>query len=614
MKLMFLLLTLFGLLYADGLDELLSTYAHNSDLSHKTKLENGGTVVIFTREDLDRMQVHALKDLLKSHPVARYKESRAGISDMQYSGQTAMFSSSNTRIYIDNQELNSATFGSGFVSANNLSLSFVDHVEIYTRAPSYEFSTEPTYILIKLYSKVAERDRGAKADISLGSRGFNQESLFYADEFKDFSYVASVSRLNDERKSYFSHDIPIKRDSEGYTIFASLYNKEHKLQLMAGKADLDTAIARSPRATYDISTGYYDYINIGYETSYFDNILFSIAYQHTDISGKNREQAGYDVYVGSELDFDRSEGVLTTELKQTIETDKNRLIAGVKFRHKSFTINEAKVDGFSLAPSAYDMQNIYSVFAEERYSISNHNIFSVAAQYGRVDNNGDINDADLFQLRLNHTYIYEDFIFKSSAYRIESFVEPYIYLDFPTAGSLKPQLLEALSEEIKYNYENSDFRFVITCTYFNDKFVQSNSGGFTNNTKEVKHISGFLEHTYAFDIDNKITSNISYADVDDVKNTAAFIRLLNTVGKFDIFNEIIYDHSTANHNNYYDYSAGVKYHHNKSLIFSIKGENIFDKAYEESYFRIDPDTLIAEEPIMISPIEQRLFFTVEYMF
>jgi iron complex outermembrane receptor protein len=546
--------------------------------------------------------------------VARYKESRAGISDMQYGGGTAMFSSSNTRIYIDNQELNSATFGSGFVSANNLSLSFVDHVEIYTRAPSYEFSTEPTYILIKLYSKVAQRDRGTKVDLSLGSRGFNQESIFYADELKDYSYVASVTRLNDERKSYSSHDIPIKRDSDGYTIFASLYNKEHKLQLMAGKADMDTAIARSPRATYDISTGYYDYLNVGYETSYFDNILFSTAYQHTDISGKNREKAGYDVYVGSELDFDRSESVLTTELKQTVETDKNRLITGVKFRHKSFTINEAKVDGFSLAPSAYDMQNIYSVFAEERYSISDYNILSISAQYSRVDNNGDINDADLFQLRLNHTYLYDEFVFKSSAYRIESLVEPYIYLDFPTAGSLKPQLLKALSEEIKYSYANGEFRFVITCTYFNDKFIQSNSGGFINNTKEIKHISGFLEHTYAFDINNKITSNISHVNVDEVKNTAAFIRVLNTVGKFDIFNEIIYDHSNINHNNYYDYSAGVKYHHDKNLIFSIKGENIFDKAYEESYFRIDPDTLIAEEPIMISPIEQRFFFTVEYLF
>lgn len=614
MKLLILLFSIVGLLYSEGLDDLLSTYTHNSDLSEKTKLENGGTMTIFTRKDLDMMQVHTLKDLLKSHPVIRYKESRWGVSDTQYRGSTAMFSSSSTRVYIDNQELTTATFGSGFAIANNLSLSAIDHVEIYTRSPSYEFSTEPTYLLIKLYSKVAERDRGGKIEIGLGSRGFNQESIFYADESEDFSYVTSISLIDDKKKIYESHDIPIKRDSDAYTFFGSLYTKKHKLQVMAGKTELDTSISRSLRATYDISTGYYDYFHIGYETNYFRDTFVSFAYQHTNIKGHNREAAGFESILSPELEFDRSEHLLTTELKHNIESDNNRLILGAKLRYKSFRMNEAKINGVIQPSGPFDMQNVYSVFAEERYSLSDYNIISLAAQYSRVDNNGNIDDADLFQFRLNHTYIYENFVFKTFAYRVESLVEPYIYIDFPTIGSLEPQTLEALSEEIKYSYKNNDFKFVFTYAVFNNLFIPTAAGGYTNSSEEMINKSFYLEHIYTFNIDNKITSNISRSHVSDLIKVAAFVRSLNRVGKFDIFNELIYNHNNENNNNYFDYSAGIKYHYSKDLTLSVKGENIFDKGYEDSYFRIDPNTLIEEEPIMISPVEQRFYFTVEYLF
>ena len=620
MRLTLLLLLLLTSLNAEELDDLLTTYTHNSDLSEKTKLENGGTVTIFTRKDLEVMQAHTLKDLLKSHPVLRYKESRSGIPDMQFRGGTSIFSSSNIRIYVDNHELTSATFGSGFPIANNLNLNVIDHVEIYTRSPSFEFSTEPTYMLIKLYTKLAQRHRGGSLGLSYGSRDFKEQTLFYADEFEDLSYVTSLSRRDDRKKEQESHGVPIKRDAENYTFFGTLYSQNHKLQLMAGKAEIDTSISTSPSATYAISESTYDSLHIGYETTYFEDTFLSLAYQNTNIDGHNKEAAGFETLLSPELEYDRTEDVVTAELKHNLETKNNRLILGAKYRYKSFEVKEFKRDGLEVVSPAfdYDKQEVFTLYAEEQYSISDHNIINIAGQYAHVKNNYLIDDTDLQQFRINHTYILDKFIFKTFVYRVESLVEPFIYIDSTTSPTLDTQVLHAISEEIKYENGKNDLRLVVTYNEIDNMFTQLPSGNFVNSDEKLTKTSGFLEHTYNFDIHNKLVSNVSYSYVNPIgrNEVAAFVRSLNSFGKFDLFNELIYNHNDINHEHFYDYSAGLRYHYNKTLTLSIKGENIFDTGYEEAYFRINPTTVppTPEEPIMLSPIEQRLFVSLEYLF
>ena len=605
-----------AIIYASELDDLLNTYTHNSDLSQKTKLENGGTVTIFTRKDLDVMQARNLKDLLKSNPIVRYKESRFGSPDMLNNGNAANFNSSNIRIYIDNQEITSATFGSGFGGAGNVNLDFVDHIEIYSQAPSYEFSTEPTYLLIKLYSIVAARDRGGRIRTSYGTLGFNEEVFSHSQELREFSYFASLSRFDDKTATYYSHDIPIDRNEERYQLFATLYTKEHKLQLSAAKGDQGLSISGSPRATYSISEAQYEYTQLGYDTSYFNNIFFSTVYQQARFNSHHKEAVGFESPASPELEFSRSERMLTSELKYNLESKSNRLIAGVKYRHKHYKTDELKVNGTVTATAGYDQQDIFSVFAEERYNLAEHSIVNIAGQYAKVLNNDEIDDADLLQYRLSHTYIKNDFVFKSFLYHMESLVEPYLYTDYPTAGSLDPQTIDSVGEEIKYRHQNSELKLHISYAESKNGFMQTATGGFVNNPDKIGCISGFMEYTHTIDIDNKITANIShlFRKTASQRESAAFIRSLNRVGSFDLFNELIYNRNSTTNTNYYDYSAGIKYRYSSDLIISVKGENIFGTAYEDSYFRVDPDTGIEEEPMLISPIEQRVYVTMEYLF
>ena len=616
MKFSILLLSLSLLLPAQDLDNLLDTYAHNSDLSEKTKLESGGSVIIFTRKDIETMQARTLKDLLKSHPILRYKESRYAVADMQNRGGDNIFVSSNVRVYIDNQEFTSAISGSGFPLAGSFSLDPIDHVEIYSQSPSYEFSTEPTYLLIKMYSKLASRDRGGKVTLSAGSRGYSQDSAFYADEFENFSYVASVTYANDRKKNYSNYTVPIKRDTESVSFFGSLYSDTQKLQIMAGKSNRNTSLGSSPTGTNTVSEGDYSYFHAGYETTVFNNLFLALVYQNSELGGKSVESL--PIFFIKSIENNVKEEVLTTELKYKLESNDNRLILGTKLRFKSFDITDYKVNGADILTPNYDSQNTYAFFVEERHSLSDNNILNFAFQYSHVDNNK-FDDANLYQARLSHTYVNNEAVFKSFIYRIESLVEPYVYLRIRPQSSLSPQVMHAIGEEFKYHFFKSDLKILVSYGAIKDMLVEDSSlidTPFLNYKDNVRTIDSYLEYTYNFNINNKLTTNVSYSKFIefDQKNIAAFIRSLNIIGKFDIFNEVVYNYYNLNRHDFYDYSAGVKYHYSKALSLAVKGENIFDQGYEDFYSRINPMTGQPDSDVPISPIEQRVYFTMEYLF
>lgn len=135
----------------ENIEELLNTIQKKTDLSSKTKMENGGISFIYTRDDLERMQANYLKDILKSVYPFGYSENKFGLSDPMYLDSLHPFVSSAMRIFIDNQEITTSLYGSGLIVLGDIDIGFIDHIEIYSQNPSYEFSTEPTFVLIKLF-------------------------------------------------------------------------------------------------------------------------------------------------------------------------------------------------------------------------------------------------------------------------------------------------------------------------------------------------------------------------------------------------------------------------------------------------------------------------------
>ena len=76
----------------------------------------------------------------------------------------------------------------------------------------------------------------------------------------------------------------------------------------------------------------------------------------------------------------------------------------------------------------------------------------------------------------------------------------------------------------------------------------------------------------------------------------------------------MYYKSNSDNKDYYNYSIGAKYHHTKDLTFSLKGENILDKAKPTRYRRIDPKTFYPQETLLVSPIDKKFILSLEYLF
>jgi len=142
------------------IDDLLNSISAKDDLSQKTKLENAGISYVYTREDIQRMQAHSLKDILKSAYPFSYSENNYGLPDPYTMGVNIPFMSSSMRVYIDDQEITPGLYGSGMIIYGDMDVDFIDHIEIYSGNPTFEFSIEPAFTIIKLYSKNAQRDGG----------------------------------------------------------------------------------------------------------------------------------------------------------------------------------------------------------------------------------------------------------------------------------------------------------------------------------------------------------------------------------------------------------------------------------------------------------------------
>ena len=69
-------------LYGAGLelDALLGQLQQVEDLSKKTIRESAGYVITYTRQDLDRMRIKSLKEILERLPFFRYNEDQNGLS------------------------------------------------------------------------------------------------------------------------------------------------------------------------------------------------------------------------------------------------------------------------------------------------------------------------------------------------------------------------------------------------------------------------------------------------------------------------------------------------------------------------------------------------------
>lgn len=610
----------------ESMDALLDTFVYNSDLSKKTRLENAGNVIVITRKELDRMQARNLKDVLKSLPVLEYRENRLGIPDPAFLFEDLPFNSNSIRIYINNQEVTSGIYGSGLFLIGNIDIGFVDHIEVYSLNPSFEYSTEPARFLIKLYSKTPKRDKGSEASISFGSRGYNQKSFQYADIFEDVSVFTYFSRMDDRRKVYRSFDKDLSKDQDRYFFFGTISGKDQKLQLQVIQSDKDLFSALGPDYRPYIANNRTKYLHIGYENSMVENLHVSLVYEQ----GRSITDLAYEnlTYYDEDFHIDVSDRTFTVDTQyKWNKWDNHELVMGIKYRYKYFNTNEMKYIGYDFPVRNFDTQSIVALYLEDHYSFSGNWLLTLGSQFSHVYNNAEVDDADLWLARVGVVYTNESWVAKTFVHSSEFLIEPYLYttVTYEVQPKIETEKVKNITQEVQYAKGKHKLRTVAGYSIVKEKICKESNGDIGNNKKRGSQFFTYVDYTYKFSVNHTLSSFISYRHnenrrfIGDFDQYKAMVRALNRFDRFDFFNEVVFYRDTISQKNYMDYSVGVTYRYSDTLKFYLKGENVFDTAYEDYHTRgryLDGmgKTYQPLETLYTSPIDQRITFTMEYLF
>jgi iron complex outermembrane receptor protein len=610
------------------IDSLLDNIEKKTDLSSKTKLENGGISLVYTRDELNRMQAKNLNDVLKTAYLFGYAENRYGLPDPYNMGTNHPYVSSSIRVFVDNQELTTGLYGSGFILYGDMDIGFVDHIEIYSGNPTYEYSTESTFVLIKLYSKKALKDEGSGVSANVGSYGDSFVSLYSSHELEDeWSYFAYASYSNDIRKKYNSFDTELSKDKTTSHAFVSFADDNNRILFDAIVQDRDTFMDLSMDATPEKADMKCTFLHVGYDGEY-DNFSYLISYDMMNIDSNFKDDVtpkppAY-IFPLESLEVNSESYIISAELKHNYVTESNKLITGIKYRYKGFDYEKVEANYVDARRVKNKDQTVGTIFFENQYSIEENSILTTGVSFSSVQNSHSEQDDDLWMYRIGHTYTTQEMIFKTIYSHMELSLDPYMvdaYGTYITPGKKNITRQNIFMEDIIYEKSDNRFETILSYMITHDHLMPDPQSGLLYNYNDDINV---LDATFRWTLDyNQFdqlysTASISYIsnvpNVEDIRKYELSIRGLNTYNKFDIFNELIYNKNDKDGENYYDYNAGVIYHYNDDLSISAKGINIFNSSHTTTFYRVDPQTFQKESPLKISPIDQHFMLGMEYLF
>ena len=293
MKYLLLLYLLFSasvLEAKDNMEGLLNQYQDETKLSNITKRESAGFLELYTRDELEKMQAHNLLDVFKTIPGLILTKDSITVNTFKKQ-RMCDIPDTIARIYINNHDMTSASFGSAFLVWADMPIEYVDHIEVYKTTSSIEFGNEVGSLIIKVYTKTARREEGGKIRLLASDNGGYDTNLYYGQSLENgFSYFAYLNKDNIKQEDYHNiydgHIYDIKDGKRSTTFFANLNYKQWILDLGIYSKDVDAYIGPGIRRT-PLGDGVASEHTFAHLSKRFDNGLrLQLAYDHMHNDGR----------------------------------------------------------------------------------------------------------------------------------------------------------------------------------------------------------------------------------------------------------------------------------------------------------------------------------------
>lgn len=595
---------------SSSLDDLLSQYRSNADLSNQTKKESAGSVTVFTREQLEKMQAYNLRDILKTVPGFTMQETPGGQATLT-KVKGSSFNSQFLKLYINDHEVSSVGYGSAMMMWGYMDISYIDHIEVYQTGSSVMAGDEPPGIVIRLYSKDPKRDDGGALTAMGGSRGSNEFNGYYAYKGARYSSFVYADTHTENRRSYESgrSAVPVERNFRTTNFFASLQGEDFTIEAAQFRLESDRLFGLGTVHTpVDNNADLIHRYLIG--TKYFQDktLKVRLAYDNanhkqfeSDLNGIALYNPNGTLQTVKSWYFDKSESILDAVIDKQFLLNNHDIHAGVQTKYKKVTSNSLTADGNERVDeiSGSTRWSTYSAFFSDDVTLDAHNLIFANLKLDHYNLNGGGEDFNDYVIRLGHVYNDGQWLWKSFAVRTYGYPVflQTTYFPFITKSNshLKAEERIALSTEVAYKTATTDTSVRLIYNTAKDAITLQNNA-YVNSSATPEFYSIFGSHEIRFGHDHRLNASAYYGN-DDMPQTQSsqyggLIQLFDTFGPVEIYNELLYRsgyrYVTAagidvDVKEGYDYTLGVTYHATKDLSFFAKGENLLNRAIVSPY-------------------------------
>ncbi|WP_457744142.1 hypothetical protein [Sulfurimonas sp.] len=627
MKIFFLCIILFlNTLSAYDIDQMLNLYRKDNDLSKKTKNEALGHLTVYTRDDLERMQAHTLSDLLNTLRSFRYDENMLGLTDVLHT-DPSLYSSDVVKIFINDHEISSAYAGSGLYLYGNIELGFVDHVEIYEGSASTYVTTGLSVVTIKLYSKDPSRELGSHMQIYAGSRKSHSENVSYSGVEKDLEYYLYASNTKTNRVKYEHKDHTLSRDyGDKHALMTIHYkNMDFGAEILDHKTD--PFLSLSMFATPNDGEMNYLLKRLSTKMTFLDDdsLKFSFSFirvnGHLDLSmDGTRWTKNSTKYLlpADSLISDSIDDTYSAKIEKNIKYKKHHLVIGSEYSGRSLHGVSAYNRGIKDENPDYVDNKIFSGYIQDDYAVAKNQILALSIKHNHYYSKTDRTQRafNTFQLRLGYIITTDTDVFKAFASQMELPTEQYV-LDFNSQNKITLLRIRDYSAEYIKSIGKNKIGLCYEYLENENPSVAREAGA----PKYYENHSVSLKYDYDFNPFNNLKSmyfiNKYHNGVtrEDDLIRGGFVRLLNSWNKFDFYNEAYYHELDNSPINGVGFNTGIRYKAKPSLVFTLKGTNIFNSAAKSKYNYVEFVGYTPElKSIYISPIDKSITIGMEYDF
>jgi len=315
---------------------------------------------------------------------------------------------------------------------------------------------------------------------------------------------------------------------------------------------------------------------------------------------------------------DSVDDTYNVKLEKETSYKKHHFVAGTEYIKRDLHDVVTYNNGIKEEQPDFVNSQIFSAYLQDDYSLYSNQIITASVKYNHYDAASDkaARVFDTMQYRVGYIAATHSNVFKIFASQMELPTEQYV-LD--STGQTNIELLTIRDYSAEYIKTFQAHKIGLCYEY-----LENENPALTREKGAPKYFGNHsvsVKYEYNFDPFNSLKSMFYFNHYHDRITTlkerarGGFVRLLNSWKKFDFYNEADYYHLENSSINGVGFNTGVRYKATPSLIFTLKGTNIFDTLAESEYQYMDVQGYTAEmKSLYVPAVDQSFTIGLEYDF